>query len=451
MSSQTEHSEESSSLPPPELNPLLNPLLAEHMGRWAQVYFTSPPEKRDQAVMVLLRELEAANSTRAQTVVASTSSANLFSVIPSSATPSSVTELGSEPVGLPASLTSEVQPMLVRCHACGRKNPSSQKFCGMCGTRLGEQGEIADLHRDDFRGDDFHGGDFHGEVRHIADLHIEDQHIANLPPDEPVAFVQKEESHFVPRDHHVYQPRLNHNELSLFQSIRNDGYNDEYPDEILSTPEGAGSYRLYLGIVLVVIVGALAYVAWRGAQATSQTSPVPPLAPPAATAERATSAEAPPSPAKTDTEDRVPSAANLGAGPSRDAAEPARTEPVRNRASTGADKTAWAAPHRTPRPENNPLAEASAATGAAELTLAQRYLNGTNGQGRNSAEAAKWLWKAMAKHNADAPLLLSDLYLKGDGVSKNCDQARVLLDTAAIRGVKDAGQRLRHLQAFGCQ
>jgi hypothetical protein len=27
----------------------------------------------------------------------------------------------------------------------------------------------------------------------------------------------------------------------------------------------------------------------------------------------------------------------------------------------------------------------------------------------------------------------------------------VLLDSAALRGVKDAGQRLRHLQAFGCQ
>ena len=37
-----------STLPPPELNPLLNPVLADHMGRWAQVYFTSPPEKREE-------------------------------------------------------------------------------------------------------------------------------------------------------------------------------------------------------------------------------------------------------------------------------------------------------------------------------------------------------------------------------------------------------------------
>ena len=45
------------SLPDPELNPLLNPVLGAHMGRWAEVYFTAPPEKREEAVSELLREL----------------------------------------------------------------------------------------------------------------------------------------------------------------------------------------------------------------------------------------------------------------------------------------------------------------------------------------------------------------------------------------------------------
>src|SRR5271163_3840955 len=49
---------DTNALPDPELNPLLNPLLAAHMGRWAEVYFTNPPEKRGQAVAELLRELE---------------------------------------------------------------------------------------------------------------------------------------------------------------------------------------------------------------------------------------------------------------------------------------------------------------------------------------------------------------------------------------------------------
>ena len=51
---------EEHSLPSAELNPLINPLLAENMGRWAEVYFTTPPESREQAVMELLHELQAA-------------------------------------------------------------------------------------------------------------------------------------------------------------------------------------------------------------------------------------------------------------------------------------------------------------------------------------------------------------------------------------------------------
>src|SRR5260370_4361689 len=52
---------ECGTLPDPNLNPLSNPVLGQHMGRWAEVYFTTPPEKRREAVEELLREL-AANS-----------------------------------------------------------------------------------------------------------------------------------------------------------------------------------------------------------------------------------------------------------------------------------------------------------------------------------------------------------------------------------------------------
>src|ERR1035438_9721594 len=61
---QIDQPDQPSTLPQAELNPLLNPLLSQNMGRWAEVYFTSPPEKREQAVMDLLRELEAGNPTR---------------------------------------------------------------------------------------------------------------------------------------------------------------------------------------------------------------------------------------------------------------------------------------------------------------------------------------------------------------------------------------------------
>jgi hypothetical protein len=307
----------------------------------------------------------------------------------------------------------------------------------MCGARLGEEG--TGLHRDQA----------HEEGPDIAGLHIADQQVEDEP----------QNSNFVPRDREVYESRLNTNELSLFQNTRDvDYYDDEDGDEIFSVPRSSGSYRIYVGIVLALIIGALAYMAWRSSQA-SQNSAGAPLAPPVASKEpepsapvpsTATSAPAPSTPtpstpANTERPDRTPPAET------QPAPAPVAAKPVGNEASRREDNTAPALPHGVSRPERAGAAAESGGTGGEELALAQRYLNGTNGAGRNSAEAAKWLWKAIAKHNGEATLLLADLYLRGDGVSKNCDQARVLLDTAALKGVKDAGGRLRHLQAFGCQ
>jgi TPR repeat protein len=89
--------------------------------------------------------------------------------------------------------------------------------------------------------------------------------------------------------------------------------------------------------------------------------------------------------------------------------------------------------------------------GSEELVKAEKYLNAGPGVTRDTQEGAKWLWKAVAKQNLTATLLLSDLYLRGDGVTKSCDQARLLLDAAARKGGKAAAERLRNLQAFGCQ
>ena len=70
---------------------------------------------------------------------------------------------------------------------------------------------------------------------------------------------------------------------------------------------------------------------------------------------------------------------------------------------------------------------------------------------RDSAEAAKLLWKAVGKENATAAILLSDLYRRGDGVARSCDQARLLLVAAAKRGSAQAAQQLRNLELQGCR
>jgi TPR repeat protein len=90
-------------------------------------------------------------------------------------------------------------------------------------------------------------------------------------------------------------------------------------------------------------------------------------------------------------------------------------------------------------------------SGAVELAMAEKYLNGDADGSRNAFGAVPWLWKAVGKGNVQAAMTLSDLYLRGDGVAKNCDQARVLLDSAARKGEKAAADRLRNLQSFGCR
>jgi len=47
--------------------------------------------------------------------------------------------------------------------------------------------------------------------------------------------------------------------------------------------------------------------------------------------------------------------------------------------------------------------------------------------------------------------MLAELYARGDGVAKSCDQARLLLVAAAKKGAPSAGLRLRNLESNGCQ
>ena len=66
-----------------------------------------------------------------------------------------------------------------------------------------------------------------------------------------------------------------------------------------------------------------------------------------------------------------------------------------------------------------------------------------------SAEARR-LWSAVASGNSSAEVDLAGLYLRGDGVPRDCEQAKVLLRAAAKRGSVEARQRLKELRTSGC-
>lgn len=432
MSGQNDRSSGSKTLPSAELNPLLNPLLGDNMGRWAEVYFTSPPERREQAVLELLRELETEKSRQVEEPNRASDAALIQTSIPA--------------------------VKHIHCDACGGENPGSNKYCGMCGAGLGEAKAYSIFgdpdsrralgeHEHQVSAEEHSGEDErietsapsrHGEVRHKErhETQYDEENRNGSYPD--------------PRE---FRRPANGNSLSLLQ-LNADSDSDESMDWTYE-PEPSSPYRYYIGAVLAIIIVALGYMAWRSTQAAQNSHEVS-APPPAAASDTAPV----PAPAKGASEPAAPSPASDATAPPGPAENVPKNPPETNSSQEQVAESApaaatLAANRSTPAPQ--PPASAAqptqppAGNGGEELAIAERYLNGSAGQSRDIAEAAKWLWKSVAKHNGQATVLLSDLYLKGNGVPKNCDQARVLLDSAARKSVPGAGERLRNLPAFGCE
>lgn len=86
----------------------------------------------------------------------------------------------------------------------------------------------------------------------------------------------------------------------------------------------------------------------------------------------------------------------------------------------------------------------------AEVDEARQLLHGANGR-RDPAAAVRLLWKAVGDGSIAAELELAGIYERGDGVPKNCEQARVLLRAATTHGSETAAQELAALIRRGCR
>jgi hypothetical protein len=71
-------------------------------------------------------------------------------------------------------------------------------------------------------------------------------------------------------------------------------------------------------------------------------------------------------------------------------------------------------------------------------------------QSEDPAERVHSLWAAVAQGNTSAEVALAKLYLIGGGVTKSCDQARVLLQAAAKKGNGEALDKLSQINQQGC-
>jgi len=320
-------------LPRPELNPLVNPLLENHLGEWAEVYFTSPPAERERAVEELLRELQRAAQSEPDGAVAG------------------------------AELTPSVE---VVCLDCRFKNFPGQRFCGNCGAPLEETSVPIPVQSSET----------------VIPLQTANSSRTD-PPDDP-------------------------NAIEL-QWLRQKAFSQW--DEVES-PAMPGKRLLLASLALVVVAGAWVCFRWL------RIEPTPPSAPAASTIPAKTEAETASQPA-----------------PPEQAPVPATDQPKQR-------SIAVLQPPSRPHP--------AVEDGAQEVLLARQVLDSGNGS-RDSSQAAKLLWKAVGKQNVQAALILSDLYARGDGVTRSCDQARLLLVAAAKKGSPAAAQQLRSLEFSGCR
>jgi TPR repeat protein len=77
-------------------------------------------------------------------------------------------------------------------------------------------------------------------------------------------------------------------------------------------------------------------------------------------------------------------------------------------------------------------------------------LQGKGGAPGSSA-AATYFWEAVRDGNVPAEVALANLYLRGDGVPKDCEQARALLDAAASLGDPGAPRVIASMPSYGCE
>ncbi|MBS1839377.1 MAG: hypothetical protein JSS69_16570 [Acidobacteria bacterium] len=88
-------------------------------------------------------------------------------------------------------------------------------------------------------------------------------------------------------------------------------------------------------------------------------------------------------------------------------------------------------------------------SGQRDFEQARNILKGNHRQ-RDLPNAVNLLWTAVEKGSVSAEVTLADLYARGDGVGKSCDQARVLLEAATRKGSPEARRRLDQLKRQSC-
>jgi len=146
----------------------------------------------------------------------------------------------------------------------------------------------------------------------------------------------------------------------------------------------------------------------------------------------------------------APNATRTPAGQNAAAAKTATTTPPMDKSKLiGSPRPGSAAtPTADKAKPSPPAADDSEEAVAKKIIPGAEEMAKANNASDSAAEAV-WLWKATAKGNPAAPVRLADMYVKGDGVPRSCEQAVVLLKTAATKENALARNRLASMYSSG--
>jgi TPR repeat protein len=145
--------------------------------------------------------------------------------------------------------------------------------------------------------------------------------------------------------------------------------------------------------------------------------------------------------------------------PAEGEVKPAGTEPDNSgtaaAGTTDAGKSGTSSAEKAGNAEPEAAAVAAApamkvsATGQKEFEEARKILHGEH-RTREMEKAVEFLLASVSRGHVRAEVTLGDLYARGDGVPRDCGQARILLEAAVKKGSPEARRLLGKLKSQGC-
>lgn len=480
----------SPALPDSRLNPLLNPLLAKQLGRWAHIYYTAPVDKREEAVEQLLRELEAESAKIAAAgnapAAAAPAALDQFAPWPEAADEpirntginkpelignNNDTELtGNEELELPAEFReSRAEHESFAAPASPASNdPACEEMASAessdaastdakpwpIGLRETETPGVDLPFKQAPADDDLANAEPASfTLPHSESLNLESQHPES--PNLGLRNIQRAESRECEVEGIAFAPTTN--QLIV---LDDPPARERAPISIAGGTARAWYLRRQSFVVaatLALAVGTVLWVTHRSVASISIAHPSiahPETAAPAEPVVSSSTQPAAPSTSSPTAPDQIPLPAQSGTAEvgtttgSQPASSPDTSLGSETRNASHAGPTP--PPAKIVADKENGDKDDKEETSDADLATGLRYLQGA-GVERDSELAVRHLWKAVSKHNGSALIVLAGLYAKGDGVDKNCDQARVLILAAARQKTKHVETALETLHQSGCE